>query len=218
MRRDDRGRTHGAVLGVLACSLIVLGTAAAAGYDVMKRSPEREAWVRRSQSNLATLDALLTAVADVEDSSRSFALTGDESFVQPFRVSRELIPVLLERMRVATPEREWNGIVALDRLIDERVRVAEVAIATRRRSGPEATRPLLDSGHGEHLSELIRDRLAKMRETEAAELTRDEGTPRQSGDASILHVSRRPVRVVEPAMLSVSTRQNWSSSSAWLRP
>ena len=186
-RAPSRATGTAAVVGALA----VLVVAAAMAYQTERAEPSH-----------AALDALLAAVRDIDAAARRFVLTGDESHVRPFRLSRERIPRLLERLREATAEEEWNRIVALDRLIDERVRVAEIAIATRRRLGLDATMPLIESGHGEHLTELIRLVLQRMKEN------------RQAGSTARRRIAERHASLDAPR----DALQNWSSSSAWLRP
>jgi CHASE3 domain sensor protein len=136
-------------------SIAAVAALAYAGASRRMGSWDSDEQIRHRPATRATLTDLGSDVDELVGSSRAFVRTGEESHVDSFRATREEIPHLLERLRESTPEREWQRLVKLDRLIDERVRLAEEEIATRRREGIAASLNLIDSGRAERLTDAV---------------------------------------------------------------
>ena len=132
-----------------------------------------------TQNAMATrdLEALLNAVNDIETAGRGFALTADESYVEPFERGRRQVPVLLSALRdkLRDDPSDLALIEALVPLIAERTTISATGIE-KKRGAPDQPYPMAFGRRGKETSEGIRlivtqletrtqDELARVRQT-----------------------------------------------------
>ena len=68
-------------------AILILLVVGAVSYRGMAVSRESDQWVRHSHEVIENLQDLLLAMEGIESSDRGFVLTGEESYLEPFRAS-----------------------------------------------------------------------------------------------------------------------------------
>jgi len=84
----------------LACLAIV----GVVSYLSVVRLNEDAAWVERTHEVLSRLELLLAAVTDSETAERGYVITGDESYLEPYRKSANAADVEGSRLRELTAD------------------------------------------------------------------------------------------------------------------
>jgi signal transduction histidine kinase/CheY-like chemotaxis protein len=117
----------------------------------------------------------LSELKDAETGQRGFALTGDETFLEPYLAVRGKIDADLETLRsmisTGAAQSHLDAIVALTT-----VRLAELAesVAMRRRHDITGTMALVASGQGKRTMDSIRTEMANVVRIERGALTESE--------------------------------------------
>lgn len=121
---------------------------------------------------IATLRKLLSLATDAETAQRGFALTGDESYVEPYDAALSgLDPAFATLRQLAADEPERLArIDGLEALIRERVALARRNIEARRHDGFDAVRDRIASGEGKRLHDRIRQQIAMLEAEEDQQL------------------------------------------------
>ena len=138
--------------GSAVLALIVVG---AMSYRGMVASSDSGQRVRHSQEVLDNLRSLHFETESIGSSSRGFALTGKEFFLDSYRASASS---RAQRARIArdltadNPEQQRH-FPALDKLAAHQIEFADRVTVLRRASGLAAAAALVESGEGQRISE-----------------------------------------------------------------
>jgi CheY-like chemotaxis protein len=99
----------------LAC-LAVIGVVS---YLSVNRQTESERWVRHTGEVIRELQSLLAAMAEAEAAERGYVITGDETYLEPYRSSTQAISDGYQRLRNLTADnpRQQQQLDILDPLI-----------------------------------------------------------------------------------------------------
>src|SRR6266508_3407391 len=87
----------------LATALLVL-VVGGASFVAVGRSTRATALVSHTDSVLIEREKLLSALKDAETGARGYVLTGDTSFLEPFRDAEDKVTASLEQLRVLTAD------------------------------------------------------------------------------------------------------------------
>ena len=173
----------GEVSGRLPASMVVRGriikprvirqTAVLAGAAVVltgmvllllrdfERTQDAEGWVVHTYRVINSAEFLLSMMKDAETGERGFLLTGDESYLAPYKSAIAALPRGLKELKDLTSdnpaqEARW---VEINRLTDERLSVLKRAIELRQASEVEAALAFVRSGQGEQSMDELRSTL-----------------------------------------------------------
>ena len=118
------------------------------------------------------LNDLLAAVNDIENAGRGFALTADESYLEPFERGRRRVPALLSGLRdkMRDDKVELSLVEDLVSLIAERTTIT-IATIERKRSAPERLLTSPFGRRGKESGEEIRRIVATLEAREQDELS-----------------------------------------------
>ncbi len=96
-------------------------------YRSMAVSAESEAWVQHSHLVSSNLENMLYAMTNIDASGRAFIATGDESYLESWRLGLADLKRHLEAVRVLTRDNpvQQANLPALDLLVAERAQVDE---------------------------------------------------------------------------------------------
>src|SRR5512144_853717 len=124
----------------LLLTLAALYTIASAWITVERigRLQAAGAATAQSQQVLSAVHAFATAAVDIESSARGFALTGNESYLQPFELARRQAPLRLDELRdlLRDEPKQLARVEQLTSLLAERIGISEHGIA-QKRSAPD---------------------------------------------------------------------------------
>ena len=116
-------------------------------YLSVVRLNENAAWVAHTREVISHLESLLASSNDSETAERGYVITGDESYLEPYRHSAALVEDQTRRLRRLTADNraQTQRLDSLDALVTERLANLRAVIdrrqAQRCRPAPEWWRP-----------------------------------------------------------------------------
>jgi methyl-accepting chemotaxis protein len=131
--------------GSAILTLLVVG---GISYRTMVAADQSDQLVRHTHEVLETLAGLVVAMTTVESSARGFALSGDETYLVPYRANIlrvEQGEATLRNLTLDNPNQQ-DQIPALETLAAQKIRGAEAAIAVRRAGGLEEAGKAFQAG------------------------------------------------------------------------
>jgi PAS domain S-box-containing protein len=107
-------------------------------------------------------------LVDAETGQRGFLLTGDETYLEPYREAiKSLDRVTDELKKLTSDENDQQGrIQTLEPLIERKLRELQTTVDLRRKDGLEAANQVVLAGEGKQLMDRIRALLTEMAEGE----------------------------------------------------
>jgi len=168
-------------LGFGAAILSLLG-AAVISYRALVSSNQSQVSVRHTDQVLEELQELLLASENIESSSRGFALTGDNSYIESFE--RNILREAQTEKSIAELTgdnlEQQRRVLALKNLLAQKVRFSESVIDLRRAKGMEAAATLIGRGQGQQIMGGTQDLVHGMQDEEQRLLSvRGEAASRQ---------------------------------------
>ncbi len=121
--------------------------------------------VQRTLEVELRLSQILSLMQDAETGQRGYLLTGDESYLRPYEVSRRSIDAAVEELRtqILRDPGQIAHLAALKKLIDEKFSELVSSIQQRRSGSAVDAAALFSVGVGKQLMDRIRSVLAEMR-------------------------------------------------------
>src|SRR6202140_141868 len=177
-------------LGFGVAILSLLG-AAVISYRALVSSNQSQVWVRHTDQVLEELQELLLANENIESSSRGFALTGDNSYIESFE--RNILREAQTEKSIAELTgdnlEQQRRVLALKNLLAQKVRFSESVIDLRRAKGMEAAATLIGRGQGQQIMGETQDLVHGMQDEEQRLLSvRGEAASRQLEHTKIVLV------------------------------
>ena len=125
---------------------------------------------RQTYEVMAQLEETLSLLKDVEIGQRSYALVGDEAFLQPYLTAVNQIEPGMQAIRklVEDSPRQQKRLDALEPLVRSRLQFAAESIDVRRTRGFEPSLALIKTGRGKALTEQIRKVVGELKSEEEA--------------------------------------------------
>ncbi|HEY4590095.1 MAG TPA: CHASE3 domain-containing protein, partial [Thermoanaerobaculia bacterium] len=182
-----RGRLFAAFGLVLAFAL----ADAVVSYRMTLRLIENERWVTHTHEVLNELEGTLSALKDAETGERGYIITGDESYLAPYKTGIVEVQEHLGSLRSLTADnaRQQRRIAALAPLIAHRLEQLKKGLDSFRTAGPEAARASILTGDGQRTMDAVRWTVAQMMNEETALLRRRSQTSRESGRTVLWTIS-----------------------------
>ena len=174
-----RGRLLAAFGLVLAFAL----ADAVVSYRMTLRLIENERWVTHTHEVLNELEETLSALKDAETGERGYIITGDESYLTPYKTGIVEVQQHLDFLRSLTADnaRQQRRIAELAPLIANRLEQLRRGLEAFRTAGPEAARATVLTGHGQRTMDAVRWLGAQMTGEEMELLRRRSQASRESG-------------------------------------
>ena len=148
---------------LLAVMLFFLGSGFLAGKNI-RTIREGNALVIRSQETMTALGDVLSAVQDAETGQRGYLLTGDDSYLEPYRTALGVASTRLETVEKALADdpAQVDRLKLLARRVQDKLDELHETIEVRRTQGLEPTLAVVGSNRGKAAMDDIRARLAAM--------------------------------------------------------
>ena len=162
--------TFGRILAVgYALAGIVLVVVAYAGWQSTNSLIANNAEVAHTHQVRRELALLVAQLVDVETGVRGYAITGDDSFLEPYEAGVSASRATFVRARTLTKDNDvqQTRMQALDPLIDARLAEAANVINARRTGGLEAGVAAINTKAGKVAMDRIRTAVTEMDRTEA---------------------------------------------------
>src|SRR6202166_874754 len=168
-------------LGFGAAILTLLGSGVIS-YRALVISNQSQRWVRHTDRVLEELQEVLSASQNIESSSRGFVLTGDKSYIESFKgtILREAKAEGSIEELTADNLVQQRRVLALKKLLAQKVRFSESVIDLRQAKGMEVAAELIGDGPRQQITGDIQDLVLEMQNEERRLLAvRDAGAIRQ---------------------------------------
>jgi PAS domain S-box-containing protein len=125
-------------------------------------------WVEHTRETTAELERTLSAVKDAETGQRGYLLTGDESYLDPYRAAPIELERSLRRLAELTSDNPGQRarLVELKRLAGEKLEHVKQAMIARRDKGLGTALEIVNSGVGRQTMLQIRRDVDGMRDEE----------------------------------------------------
>jgi len=143
-------------------------------YRSMAVSAESEAWVQHSHLVSSNLENMLYAMANIDASGRAFIATGDETYLESWRLGLADLKRHLEAVRALTvdnPEQQAK-LPVLDMLVAERTQVDERIGASPRTQGKDGAAKVVGGGEQTQITKEFRQVVQGMQDDESGLLDR----------------------------------------------
>jgi PAS domain S-box-containing protein len=153
-----------------AFALACLGIVGVVSYLSVVRLNEDAAWVEHTHEVLSRLELLLAAVTDSETAERGYVITGDESYLEPYRKSANVADVQASRLRELTADSQvqQKRLDSVVPLVSDRLAELQKVIELRRTSGYAAAQSEILTGKGKQSHDRIRGLIDQMKGTETS--------------------------------------------------
>ncbi len=122
---------------------------------------------------LSALNDVLASMEDMETGQRGYVISGDELFLEPYRLAVEVIHPRMARVRQLTSDNPAQQalVTALQRDAEEWMTLNETIVRTRRTQGLEPARQLITIGRDKRKMDSVRAQVAAMQHMETSLLT-----------------------------------------------
>jgi two-component system sensor histidine kinase/response regulator len=182
---------------VLVVTILLLANTGLSGQQQIKLA-EYRSLVLHTMEVLASLDEVQSFLIDAETGQRGYIITGDEAFLEPYRVAKQQLPSSLQRVTRLTQGDDFHQkrLEEVARLKDEKLTELAETIALRRVGGFSAAQPIVSTGVGKKVMDRLRAILADMKADEQRLLQeRIRAMEIQSSQTSSLMLAFRGVSV-----------------------
>jgi PAS domain S-box-containing protein len=169
-------KIQGGYAVALLC-LMVVGTAA---YFSVVRLREAMAWVEHTREVIGGVEALVAETMDAQNGDRGYAVTGDDTYLEPFRRAVAHIPPDLQRLRQLTSDNpaQQQRLAALTSLLETQLAFGQKIVAARRTGGFDAAQEQILTREGQRLHDAVQAVVAEMERAEEALLAQREAAAR----------------------------------------
>ncbi len=147
-----------------ALTLVCLGLIGSISYRSVNRLREDAEWSRHTEEVISSLRYLLSQVTDAETSQRGYAITGEESYLEPYYESQRGIGTNLQSLRKLTADNavQQRRLDAMVPLVAKRITLLGEWVDLRRSQGFAAAQAAIATGAGKQLHDQIRKLVGEM--------------------------------------------------------
>ena len=188
-KQSERGALDGSRLSPerkvqsgFSFALLCLAVVGVVSFLSVLRLTEDAHWVAHTDEVLAQLQLLLSSATDGEAAARGFVITGDDTYLGPFREARRNVDATYQRLRRLTSDNaaQQQRLDGLAPLIAQRMELLQRIVNLRRTEGADSARRLILTGQSKRLHDRIRGAIEDMKAHEGALLTEREIRSRRS--------------------------------------
>jgi len=158
--------------GVSAAAALLLFVAGLSYWRLARNAEDRE-WVVHTYQVMGQLDGILQGMTDAETGERGYILTGDDSYLAPYRRGLSEVRETSAAVRKLTADNphQQSSLNAVEPLIAERLRELQERIQVRRNAGLAAGAAAMREGAGKEYMDRVRATISAMKSEEERLLT-----------------------------------------------
>jgi PAS domain S-box-containing protein len=174
-----------------AVALACLAAIGLVSYRSVVRLNENAGWVEHTHEVLSSLGLLLAAATDSETAERGYVITGDESYLEPYRQAGAVVDAQTRRVRELTADNrtQQQRLDEVMALVTDRLAILRAVIELRKDQGFAAAQAEILTGKGKQFHDRIRRLIGQMEDTETSLLKeREQRANRSSNIAQAITV------------------------------
>jgi CHASE3 domain sensor protein len=137
-------------------------------YDLLLNDTRH--MVEHSLEVATAINGLMRSLEDAETGQRGYIITGDETYLEPYRNARDELAGSLSRLHALLGDSasQAESLEGVETLTQSKLAELGRTIDVRRNEGFEAARAIIASDEGRDIMDRIRDEVATMHEREAS--------------------------------------------------
>lgn len=141
-------------------------------YQSFLRNQDSGKSINHTQEVIRTLEKTLALTVDVETSQRGFAITGNESLLDPMNSSMKHISVYLDSLQwlTANDPQQSKRVEELRKMILRKIEYSIQTVELRKRGDEKAVFEFISSLKGKEIMDSIRTQIDTMRNEEVVQL------------------------------------------------
>ena len=155
------------VFGIALVLLLMIGSAIVSAYNV-HRLRQDSAGVDHTHQVIATLEAIIESVRDAESGQRGYLITGDPTYVDPYRGAADTTKDFVDRVQALTADnpQQQARIPQLRERIKARLDTLFANVKLREEQGFDAARDSIATNVGKTQMDALRETLDEMQNAE----------------------------------------------------
>src|SRR5713101_4540924 len=152
------------VLGGFVIATAILVFVGWLSYRNTARFAEADAWQNHTYEVLNTLNVTVARLVDAETGQRGYLLTGEDSYLEPYRAAIKNIDQTIGNLKSLTSDNpnQQKRIQLLEPLVEKKVTELQRTIDLRKNEGLAAANRVVLEGSGKHWMDQIRAVVAEM--------------------------------------------------------
>jgi signal transduction histidine kinase len=156
------------VIAGFGTALAILILVGVLSYRSMLQSDEDREWVTHSHQVLERLDAVLANMLDIETGERGYIITGEGSYLEPYKEALDRVHQNLKDVRELTVDNsvQRRTLDRLEPIISEKLGTAQDQIEIRTQVGLVSGIESVRAGLGKKFMDQIREQLTEMKQEE----------------------------------------------------
>ena len=165
-------------------AIVILALTGIVTHRAMQGLETSAEMVERTQEVLTELEALTAALTEVETGQRGFAITGDESFLEPYTDGLGSVDAHTRELRSLTKDddKQQRRLDAIHALVTQRLEFSREVVETRRKATFEEARALIATNKGKDLMDNIRKLMGEMKDDENSLMDTRRAAAQQASD------------------------------------
>jgi len=173
-----------------ALSLILLITIGAVAYTSINKLMSTSQWVTHTHEVLEHITSVLSLLKDAETGQRGYVITGEETFLDPYRTGSGDVPNVVKELRKLTADNphQQRRIDSMEPLLAAKLAELKQTIDLRGKGNADEAVKLIRGGEGKRLMDEIR-RISNEMDSEERELRKqrmEEAATAASGAKSVI--------------------------------
>ena len=151
--------------GIAVAIIVAVGAASLRSTDATVSGAH---WVAHTLQVRAELEAGFADLMEAETGVRGYVITGDTSYLAPYRFARATLSSRLRGLRALTADNpaQQRRLDSLDALVATRLERFQWTVETRRTGGPAAAGRAVIGGRGKELMQQVRGLVRQMEDDE----------------------------------------------------
>ena len=151
------GVSRSLVPALLFAAIVVVSLNAWYAFSSMSRLLDSEAWVQHTWHVIYQVELIISSAKDAETGARGFRISGDETYLAPYKEALTEIPGELDEFGRLTADNKSQGprLVEMRAVMDERLALLKRGVALRRGLDAEGVAALVVNSAGKmHMDHL----------------------------------------------------------------
>jgi PAS domain S-box-containing protein len=153
-----------------AFALLCLAVVGIVSYRSVVRLDDNSAWVEHTLEVLNSLELLLAATTESETAERGYVITGNASYLEPYRQAAAVVDAQARRLRKLTADNpaQQQRLDSVVPLVADRLAILRTVVEVRKEQGFAPAQSEILAGKGQDFHDRIRRLIAEMEDTETS--------------------------------------------------
>ena len=205
-----KARTSQTIISSLLFGAILVVTLNAwVAYRAVETLTQSQFWVAHTWQVINAVERVLGSLKDAETGTRGYLLTGDDTYLAPYALTKAALPEELNQLQQLTTDnpQEQGRIAEMRAVIDQRLQTLDEGVKERSEGNTNSIRLFVLTGTGKTEMDHVRSLSAAMQSTEQSLLkqrTEAAAVARNKADATLIGASSLDIVLLILLFLNLS--------------